>query len=181
LGARKAGEAPALLLSIFKSLQTMNNQDLLRQFEYSVIAKSSPSEKGVRALFVTADFNRGKFYMKGNWQAIIHASDEFDKVIFSIRSEVVEIGMEIFPCGVVNLLDHSNDGLIMFLKGAINDEKRVSPCTGMLVFKHAEMQGRDPWSLHLYLYEPRSGYSEIKFRFPICEDREAVTNMFRYS
>jgi hypothetical protein len=159
----------------------MNNQDLLQQFEYSVISESSASEKGARALFVTVDFNRGKFYMKGNWKSIIHASDEFDKVIFSIRSEVVEIGMEVFPHGMVNLLDHSNDGLILFLKGAINDENRTSPCTGMLVFKHTETQERDPWSLHLYLYEPRSGYSEIRFRFPICEDREAAANIFKYS
>src|SRR5207342_1078979 len=139
----------------------MNYQDLLQQFEYSVIAKSPLSEKGERALFVTIDFNKGKFYLKGNWQAIIHASDEFDQVIFSIRSEVVEIGMEVFPRGVVNLQDLSNDGLILFLKGAINDENKISPCTGMLVFSHTETQERDPWSLHFYLYEPHSGYSEI--------------------
>ena len=118
----------------------MNHQNLLHEFEYSVIAPRKASEMQRRELFLKIDFAASNFYLKGNWQSIIHASDEFDKVIYSLRTGEVEIGMKIFPTGVINLQDSSTDGLILFLRGVIQSENQMSPCTGMLVFTH-----HDPW------------------------------------
>jgi hypothetical protein len=159
----------------------MNHQNLLREFEYSVVAPKRPGEIQRRELFLKIDFASSKFYLKGNWQSIINASDEFDRVIYSLRTGDVEIGMKIFPTGVINLQDTNTDGLILFLKGAIQNENRVSPCTGMLVFTHAHSQIENEWFLQYYLYEPCSGYTEIRFRFPISQDREKVPRNFRYS
>ena len=161
----------------------MKPQNLLRRFEYSIIQpKSSAYTSSSRVLYLDIDFKSSKCYLKADWLSIIGLCCERNRQMPLAHPGQVEIGMNIFPSGVVNLNDEMNDGLILFVKGAIADGVNTSSCTGMLVFSQSPAsQNENSWFLNFYLYEPATGYAEIKFKFPICVDGEVVTKIFKYS
>jgi hypothetical protein len=161
----------------------MKPQNLLRRFEYSIIQpKSSAHAFPSRVLYLDIDLKSSKCYLKADWLSIVGLCCERNTQMPLAHPGQVEIGMNIFPSGIVNLNDEMNDGLILFIKGAIADGINTTPCTGMLVFTHSpELHNDNSWLLNFYLYEPATGYAEIKFKFPICIDGEVVTKIFRYS
>jgi hypothetical protein len=159
----------------------MNQKKLLRRFEHSTIAHKTTNSTQTRELYITVDFNESKFYLKANWNSLVHACNDAKMAFLSRREGQIEIGMNIFPRGLVDLEDVSNDGLILFLKGAFNDGAQINSCTGMLVFSHMQQKNGNTWFLSCYLYEPGTGYSEIKFKFPVCDDGELIRKIFKYS
>jgi hypothetical protein len=51
-----------------------------------------------------------------------------------LHSKRVEINMNMFPRGTINIEDSTNDGVILFLEGKVADDQQSNTCTGMLVF-----------------------------------------------
>src|ERR1700730_4165330 len=90
----------------------------------------------------------------------------------------VRIRMDIFPSGLIDLNDTSNNGLMLPLDGTIMDDSNLSECGGMLVLKNEWYNKQDSnlWRLAFYIYDYSTDYGEIKFDLPMYLVREFQMN-----
>ena len=170
----------------------MNNEQLLKGFEYSVIAQPKKSSKGYSPdaevqpplLHVRIDFGKGRFCLKADWQYIIDANEIVEKTWNGLHSDRIEINLTVYPGGIINLANFENDGGILFLEGKLNDEWQSNSCTGMLIFSRNILPRNNfetQWYIIFYLYEYQNAFVEYKFKFPIYLDSFVYPTHSRFS
>jgi len=147
----------------------MDSANVIRSLEYSFLGQRTANGSQLRVVQLKIDFEAAKFYFRGNWEFV--SSRHFTAVSehSTPHPENMHFQMNIFPSSPINLQDESNDGLILFLKGPVNDKRVPTPSTGMVVFTRntAATEIKNSWNVLCYLYESEDNYLEIKFKLPV--------------
>jgi hypothetical protein len=157
----------------------MKQDHLLRNFEYSIIPASKKFASAgshkyhadyLPLMQLKIDFSHGRFLLSGDWQFMIESNIHGNNNRILLHRKRVEIDLEIYPFCLIDLNDNSNDGLILSMKGTLNDGMQVSSCTGMVVFENTWVDDETKnnlWQLSFYLYDYSNENSEIKFKLPV--------------
>jgi hypothetical protein len=155
-----------LVFNFRNNAQFMEPENLIRRLEYSFLSPRNENGSQLKLAAVKIDFEEAKFYLRGNWEFI---AGRRTKSAPYTKPRNVEFEMNIFPASPVNLLDNSNDGLILFLKGSVKGEIQSTPSTGMVVFSKESdrLEVENRWNVRCYLYESDQNYLEIEFKLPV--------------
>ena len=147
----------------------MDSANIIRSLEYSFLGRKTPNGLQSKMVQLKIDFEAAKFYFRGNWEFISSRHATAMSKHSNAHPENMHFQMRIFPSAPINLLDESNDGLILFLKGSINGEQVSTPSTGMVIFTRntATEEVKNSWNVLCYLYESDDNYLEIKFKLPV--------------
>jgi len=158
----------------------MKEQPGLKNFEYSIFPVSRKLASAVDEyghtghsplMHVKIDFKEGLFFLRGDWEYLIQSNKQAEEDWKFLHRQSVQISMSVYPSCIIDLKKFTSEGLILSMDGYLKDGIQSIPCMGMLLFDNlfnGQEQVVNYWHLMFYLYENGSGYSEIKFRLPLC-------------
>jgi hypothetical protein len=156
----------------------------LKTFEYSVVpsqiampkakakAKVKMKENYVPIhqlplLSIRADFEKGVLQTEGDWQYMVASNKDAEKHWYSFHKGRIKVQASFCRGLMINLDDHSSDGMVFPFKGTIDDGDNVSSCSGLLVINNDDHIVNDQWSIVLYLYDYLFDSCEIIFKVPV--------------
>ena len=158
----------------------MKQHNLLGLFEYALMPASChvaivESTNSCAAMHqslmrVSIDFDKGKFFMEGDWPFLIASNRHSSSSWLAYHAGRVAIAATIYPAGNIDLEDDFNDGLICPLEGTINDFNSINSCSGMIILDKIRNNKRNPhhsWDISLYLYDYQVENCEITYKLPV--------------
>ena len=158
----------------------MNSDIILEQYEFVLMSPEAmvsaadktkyTAEKQSPLLRVNIDFQKGKFFLDGDWNFLMAANRYALPHWHAHHKGRVNIDVSLFPSTSINLSDPYANGIILPGEGNIQDGKGLTACSGMVILDKVNIpQNRRSyaWIITFYLYDYQIEECEIKYRLPV--------------
>ena len=152
-------------------MKLMEQQQLLRSFEYSILQTSV----SFPLVSVRIDFEHGNFLLEGSWKFMVASNKNVRQSRAARKRERVRVKSILYPSLSVDLADEKNENLCFTLDGIIQDDVILTTCTGMLTLEQIRYTDGSPtgeWILSFYLYNVIDQGCEINFRLPMLPEQQ---------
>jgi hypothetical protein len=160
----------------------MNQQSLLKQFEYSIPLTSASFADPLQtngnvkhsSLFkLKIDFAAGILNFEGYRKYITVTNFHKRSYLINSNNGRLKIEAVIFPSTTINLNDPEADGMIFPMKGHVENANCLVPCSGFLLIEKTRAPHRylrDLWNISCYIYDTQFTDFEITFKLPLSVD-----------
>jgi hypothetical protein len=148
----------------------------LKSFEYSIPASEQDFNDGsnlhgdylemhLPLVILKIDFVNKCLFLESNGMQKKSFSSKTELSGFAFEKERIKVNAHIY-CGLdINLSGSSNEEMVFFLEGIVDDSESKNPCSGLIVIDGRtnthESRGKE-WDLRISLYDNNNDDREIK-------------------
>jgi len=134
----------------------MNQNNLLKSFEYSIPCMQTGSSGLKDLVQVNIDFDKRTLSLEGLGQLISSSGRRREWIKTKASKKKVSVRATIYPGPGIDLSESSRTDFVFSLEGVIEDGNSIHSCTGLLVVNgtaQTNRAGYREWQLAVYVYD----------------------------